>query len=297
MQAPPSVEVHEAALPGTCLRYAVCGDGPPLVIVPATISLIEDWTPMIRFMGQRYRTHFFEMPGHGGSSPLEGGFSSVRLGTVIGDLADHLGFERFALLGFSFGGILTLRALQVLGPRIEKIGLLSPCVSSRALTRPPIDRALVSAVVSALKYRPSRVALAWLLKNETALRLVVWFMQGAGGFESPTDLSARLASYSESTIDVLAAQVREILTVTETDLAGPYDIPCFFGMSVNDPLLSYEITEAFVRGNFADLVSERFDWPYHAPPEPLTLEDYRRDYGALLEADAVRVSAASGGGI
>lgn len=250
---------------------------------------------MIQFLGQRYHAHFFEMPGHGGSTPLPGGFTSTRLADVIGELADHIGAERFALLGFSFGGILALRALQELGPRINKVGLLSPCVSNRALTRPPLDRALVAAVVSALRHRIPRHMLAWLLGNEAAVRLVTWFMIDVGGFESPTDLKARLMSYSASTLEVLVAQVCEILTVTEEDLAGPYEQPCFFGMSAFDPLLEYARTEAFVRANFADLVVETFDWPYHAPPVPLTFDDYVRDYTALLDADGARSAAPAAG--
>lgn len=288
MPQPSPLSVHQAELPGTSLRYARCGDGPPLIIVPATVSLIEDWTPMIQFVGQTYTAYFFEMPGHGGSTPLAEGFSSTRLAEVIGDLADHIGVERFALLGFSFGGILALRALQHLGPRVSKVGLLSPCVSSRALTRPSMDIAMISAVVSALEHRIPRHMLAWLLGNETAVRMVTWFMIDIGGFESPTDLSARLMSYSASTLQVLVAQVREILTVTEEDLAGPYEQPCFFGMSEFDPLLDYQRTLSFVRQNFADLVTETFDWPYHAPPVPLTFEDYVRDYAALLDADSRR---------
>lgn len=291
MPQAPSITIHEAELPGTRLRYAKCGAGEPLIIVPATVSLIEDWSPMVQFLGQSHETYFFEMPGHGGSSALEEGFSSERLAQVIGDLADHLGADSFTLLGFSFGGILALRALQLLGPRINRVGLLSPCVSNEALTRPAIDRAMVTAVVSALEHRLPRRALAWLLGNELAVRTVVWFMNDIGGFESPTDLKARLMSYSSSTLQVLVAQVREILTVTEEDLAGPYDQPCFFGMSEFDPLLDYTLTEGFVRRNFADLVVETFDWPYHAPPVPLTFDDYVRDYTALLEADLCRQAA------
>ncbi len=297
MSAACPVAVAEAELTLTRLRYATCGSGPPLIVVPATVSLIEDWVPMIQFLGLRYRVCFFEMPGHGGSTPMAGGFSSQRLAEVIGELGDHVGADRFSLLGFSFGGILTVRALQTLGHRVDKVGLLSPCVSKRALTRPMVDRAMVSAAVAALAHRAPRRVLAALLGNELAVRLVVWFMCSIGGFETPTDLKARLMSYSTSTIEVLAAQIREILSVTEEDLAGPYHVPCFFGMSVNDPLLDYTRTERFVRDNFADLVSERFDWPYHAPPEPLTFEDYCRDYGSLLEADARRVSGVAGGGI
>ena len=252
---------------------------------------------MIQFVGQHYRTYFFEMPGHGGSSPLEEGFSSVRLTGVIGDLADHLGIDDFALLGFSFGGILTLRALQGLGERVNKVGLLSPCVSNRALTRPPLDRALVSALISTLGFSIPRNAVARLLGNESAVRALAWFMQEVGGFESPTDIRERLMGFSASTLDVLVAQVREILTVTEEDLAGPYPQPCFFGMSRFDPLLEYDRTERFVRENFGDLVVETFDWEYHAPPEPLTFEDYVRDYTPLLDADRARVSEGAGRGI
>lgn len=297
MTEPLSVTTHQAELASTSLRYAECGDGPPLIIVPATISLIEDWTPMIQFVAQRYRTYFFEMPGHGGSAPLQDGFSSARLADVIGQLADHVGADRFALLGFSFGGILALRALQAHGDRVTKVGLLSPCVSNRALTRPSLDRALVSTVTAVLERRLPRHTLARLFASERAVRLFAWFMQDVGGFESPTDLRVRLMSYSESTIWVLAAQVREILTVTEEELAGPYRQPCFFGMSRFDPLLDHTITERFVRANFADLVVETFDWNYHAPPAPLTFDDYVRDYTPLLEADAARVSMGTGTGI
>ncbi len=252
---------------------------------------------MIQFVGQHYRAYFFEMPGHGGSTPLAEGFSSVRLSGVIGELADHLGIGDFALLGFSFGGILTLRALQGLGDRVNKVGLLSPCVSNRALTRPPLDRALVSAAISALGHSAPRNAVARLLGNESVVRLIAWFMQEVGGFESPTDIRQRLMGFSASTLDVLVSQVREILTVTEEDLAGPYAQPCFFGMSEFDPLLEYGRTERFVRDNFADLVVETFDWEYHAPPEPLEFADYVRDYTPLLEADRARVSPGGTEGI
>lgn len=297
MTEPLPVTIHQAELPSTSLRYAECGDGPSLIIVPATISLIEDWTPMVQFVAQCYRTYFFEMPGHGGSAPLEEGFTSTRLAGVIGELADHVGAERFGLLGFSFGGILALRALQAHGDRVSKVGLLSPCVSNRALTRPSLDRALVSTVTAVLERRLPRHTAVRLLASERAVRLFVWFMQDIGGFESPTDLRARLMSYSESTIRVLAAQVREVLTVTEEDLAGPYSLPCFFGMSRFDPLLDYTMTERFARANFTDLVVETFDWAYHAPPVPLTFDDYVRDYTSLLAADASRVSVGTGAGI
>jgi pimeloyl-ACP methyl ester carboxylesterase len=291
---PLPITVHEANLPDTRLRYAACGDGPPLIIVPATVSLIEDWTPMVQFLAGRYRTYFFELPGHGGSTPLEGGFSSHKLAKVVGELADHLGHDRFTLLGFSFGGILTIRTLQLLGDRVEQVALLSPCVSNRGLLRPPVDRAMIATVIATLKRRLPRRWLAWVLGNELAVRAVVWFMRDIGGFETTSDLRGRLSAFSESSLEVLVTQVHEILTVTEEDLAGPYDVPCWFGMSVNDPLLDYARSERFAKENFPDLEIERFQWPYHAPPEPLTYADYCRDFTHMRD---VRVSLGTGSGI
>jgi hypothetical protein len=68
-------------------------------------------------------------------------------------------------------------------------------------------------------------------------------------------------------------------------------------MSEFDPLLDYALTEQFVRANFSDLIVETFDWEYHAPPEPLTFEDYVHDYTPLLDADHARVSGNGTGGI
>ncbi len=254
-------------------------------MVPATISVIEDWKPLIRFLGLRYRTLFFEMPGHGGSSALEGGFDSRRLPGVIAELADHAGIDRFILLSFSFGGILALRALKALGPRVVSVILLSPCVAGRALQRSTLDRALITALTSTLEHRLPRRGLAALMRNERAVRLLAWFMCDVGGFETSADLPARLASYSMTTIDVLATQIREVLTLGDDELDGPYPQPCLFAMSVSDPLLSYTVTEAFVRKNFTHVMIETFDWPYHAPPVPFSLDDYIRDYGWIHEMD------------
>lgn len=292
MREPGTITVREVPLAGTTLRVAECGQGEPLIMVPATVSLIDDWAPLIRFMSTSYRTYFFEMPGHGGSSPLEGGFSSKKLARVIHDLADHLGHERFALMGFSFGGVLMLRALQELGSRVTSVKLLSPAIGKGAVRQSRVARMLVLGLLRTLSRERARRILAWLLGNGTVTRPLAWFMHDIGGFEVSTDLSARLKGYGEPTIRVLVEQFTEVLTTDADEFAGPYPQPCFFGMSALDPLLDYEVTAAFVRANFSDLMVETFDFPYHAPPHPLALEDYMRDYQGLLDAERARVPGA-----
>src|SRR5512138_1117148 len=120
-------------LPDTCLRYVKAGTGAPLIIVPATVSLIRQWLPLTQFMGQRFTTYFFELPGHGGSTPYPEKFESRFVPKTVEAFVNSLGHEKFSLMGFSFGGLLALRTLEHLQDRIEKVVLLTPCVSRRAL--------------------------------------------------------------------------------------------------------------------------------------------------------------------
>jgi ABC-type uncharacterized transport system permease subunit len=64
MAAPPPPTFGEIDLSNTRLHYLRCGNGPPLLMVPATVSLISQWLPLAQFMGQLFTTYFFELPGH-----------------------------------------------------------------------------------------------------------------------------------------------------------------------------------------------------------------------------------------
>ena len=157
------ISLHKIALPLTTLSYARCGQGPPLVIVPATISRIRDWQPLIRFMGQKFTTLFFELPGHGGSTPFPQPFSSHLVGRTVEDLINALQFDSITLMGFSFGGILTLRILNRIQPRIKRLVLLSPCVSHHTLLYSPIRLMLLRVLV---KNHAPALAAGFLLEND-----------------------------------------------------------------------------------------------------------------------------------
>lgn len=279
----PALRVQQFDLPLTSLRVGIAGEGPPVIMVPATISLIEDWSSMIRFIGMRYTAHFFELPGHGGSAPFADGYSAERVAETIGHLADATGAERFTLLGFSFGGLLTLKALKMHETRVDRAVLFSPFVSHRALKHSPAKLAMLRSTIAVLKPELSRRGMLSLLHNPATVSLIDWYMRDVGKFETAADLSKRLSGFSASTLDVLLAQVDQILTTDGEDLAGPFNAPCLFGMSENDPMLDFGLTESFVQAQFPDLTEEIWDWPYHATPRPLTVEEYARDFAALLD--------------
>lgn len=284
MPGMPVVTRHRVELPLTTLSYAECGSGEPLIMVPATISQIDDWLPFIHFMGQRYHAHFFELPGHGGSTPFAEPFSSDLVAQMVEQFADEQGFERFVLMGFSFGAVLTLKTLQHLGDRVSKVILLAPYVSKHGLQHNFVKLNAVRAATATAKRRLGRAGWLKMIRDPRAVDFFVWFMTTVGKFETTADLRGRLLDFEDASFDTLRNQVAEILTTVEEDLAGPFTQPCFFGMSVNDPLLDFETSLRFVQSEFTDPVVVRWDFPFHAPPERFTFERLNRDYIELLDS-------------
>ncbi len=278
----PREDRHRIQLSLTTLSYAKCGSGEPLIIVPATISRIDDWLPFIHFVGQRYETYFFELPGHGGSTPFATAYSSDLVAETIEQLMDALGLHRVTLMAFSFGGVLALKTLRRLGDRISRVVMLSPFVARAGLRHNPVKLGAVKAAVRSTGHRLGRAAWLKIMRDPHAVDSFVWFATTVGKYETTADLRERLLAFSDSAFDTLSAQVREILSTDAADLAGPYPQPCFFGMSARDPLLDYDTSFRFVTENFANLTVETWDFDYHCPREPFTFDQLNRDYAQLL---------------
>lgn len=270
-------------LPLTSISVGSFGSGPPVIIVPATISLMDDWEPLIRFVGQRYTAHFFELPGYGGSRAIEGGYRSESVAQLVEQLADALGVARFGLLGFSFGGLLAMRALQRCGDRVDRLCLLAPYVGKEALRHSRRELLGMRAALIALRPEISRRGMVAALKSPAGLAFTAWFMRSTGRFETSSDLRQRLSAFTPESLEALLAQVNELLITPAADLVGPYHTPCLFGMSAYDTTLDYHPTLDFIRRAFPHRTEERWDFPYHAPPVPLTISDYERDFRSLIE--------------
>lgn len=276
------LELRFADLPLTRLHYITGGDGPPLVMVPATISAISDYLGLVKFMAQRYRVYFFELPGHGLSSPFEARFSSEQVATSIGDLLDAEGHARASIMGFSFGGILALTALGFLRDRVDKAILLSPCATYRALSHDKARLAAIRTVVHAL--RPAWVQRLFVaaLKTKAIAALFGWFITRVGRIESVNNLVKNARCIPQATLDALTYQVEEVLTFDVGRAERPFDQPLYFGMSVYDPLIDFDTTLEALTGVFHDVSLVRWDFPWHQPPEPLTFEWLNSDFLDLL---------------
>ena len=82
---------------------------------------------------------------------------------------------------------------------------------------------------------------------------------------------------------MLNAQLNEILT-TEFDV-NPirYQTPCYFAMSIYDPLLRFDTTLGIVYNHFEDVSTLSLTYPFHQPPRAFTYEDLNRDFYETVE--------------
>lgn len=275
----------QISLPQTKLNYISFGRGDPLIIVPATISEINSWLPLVKFMGQEFKAYFFELPGHGQSSALTRPFSGELLAEMIETWLSQLKIHRFNLMGFSFGGILAAKTLLRLEPRIDRLILLAPCLSHRAVKLSRLNRALIKLTDKLLTFDSIEDKFFRLIHDQERVELAVRLLAKLGHVEidgsRKAGLKQKLLQLPRQTLAVLQAEVGEILSFEFPQKT--FSQPCFFGMSVNDPLLDYQTTETVLKQSFANLFIKKFSWHYHQPPRTPEFEFLVRRYQPFLK--------------
>lgn len=288
MTRPPAYRTYLVDLPLCSLHVMEAGDGPPLIIVPATISELENWVELIQFMAQWFRVFFFELPGHGKSTPFSASFTTAQVAQTVEDLADELGFERFNLMGFSFGGILAMKTFLRLQARIDRLVLISPCLTHRAIRFSPIRKALLRRFNQFLSLSTVQAAFHRMLRNRPQRRMILEFLHRIGRLERTVVLDEKLSQVSATTLNVLSAEIEEILTGQFPPPAEKFTVPCYFAMSVFDPILDYQITLNEARTFFTGLQAIELYYPFHQPPRPFTFEELNRDFYRTVDEFLVR---------
>ncbi len=270
---PPAYKTYFIDLPLSRLHVMETGRGAPLIMVPATISELENWISLAQFMGQWFRVYFFELPGHGQSAPFQEGFSSQRVAELVGQLTDALGFDHFNLMGFSFGGILAMRTFKLLSERVDRMFLIAPCLDHRAIPWSRLRFSLMHGFNWLMDQPGLRDRFCRLINDKQTVSLGAKFLQKLMHLEDTIPLERKLLTTRPSTIEVLNVQLREVLT-TEFEVApAKYQTPCYFAMSVHDPLLRFDTTLGIVHDHFASVSTLPLLYPFHQPPRPFTYEE------------------------
>jgi pimeloyl-ACP methyl ester carboxylesterase len=234
-------------------------------------------------MGQRFTSYFFELPGHGGSTPYPGRFESQLVPKTVEGFVNSLGYDKFNLMGFSFGGLLALRTLEQLQDRIEKVILLSPCVSRRALKWSTLRQWAFKASIKALKNQTLLQGLHYMMNAPRLEGPLTYALSKASKVDRQILESKHALRMPITTLDVFADTMDEIFQTEYQYVGMPFHNPCYFGMSVNDDILDYDLTEQIVRRHFQNLTIQKFTHPYHQPPKPPTFEWLNSEFGQFLD--------------
>jgi len=120
---------------GTCaLRYAECGIGSALVLLPKLGGWIADWRHVAARLASTHRVIAIDPPGHGGSQ-MPG--PPAYLQTVPESAAaiaaglDSIGIDSFAIAGNSLGGCIAI-AIAALWPNlVTRLALVGVSLAAR----------------------------------------------------------------------------------------------------------------------------------------------------------------------
>ena len=103
-------EERELEWHGTRLRYALGGDGPPVLLVHGLGGTIENWRALAPPLAARHRVLVPDLPGHGGSEPLPEARHVDALAEAVLGMADAEQIRDAVWVGHSLGGVVGLRA-------------------------------------------------------------------------------------------------------------------------------------------------------------------------------------------
>jgi pimeloyl-ACP methyl ester carboxylesterase len=114
------------------MRFAMRGDGPPLVIVHGLADAARAFAFIVNRLAPRFTCIAYELPNGLDDAAALGGYRHRHLADDLLALLDHLKFSRVALLGSSFGTTVALRALAVAPHRFTR------CVLKGGFARRPL---------------------------------------------------------------------------------------------------------------------------------------------------------------
>lgn len=103
-------EERELVWHGARLRYAVGGDGLPLVLVHGLGGTIENWRALAPALAARHRVFVPDLPGHGRSEALPEAPNVDPLADAVLAVADEEEIGGAVWVGHSLGGLVGLRA-------------------------------------------------------------------------------------------------------------------------------------------------------------------------------------------
>jgi pimeloyl-ACP methyl ester carboxylesterase len=244
--------------------YLQLGHGPRKVLVlSGTFGHSGDWNAFAEGLDLDAATWvFFDYRGYGRSLQLSGAFTFAEAAQDMLRLADHLGWQRFSVVGHSMGGVAMQRLLLAAPQRIERMVAVAgvPACSSR------MDEQRLAGFGSAADSLAQR---EFIINFSTGKRL-------------PAAWVARLARQSWANVAAAAfcAYLKEWATVDFSDLVQGNATPLKVLVGAHDPSVTAELMErtwlAWYGAATLETLANAGHYPMHEVPLALaaTVQDF-----------------------
>jgi pimeloyl-ACP methyl ester carboxylesterase len=105
----------------------------PVIVVHGWVGDARSFEPLWRLVDRRRFTYaFMDARGYGAARGAAGEYTVAEIGDDIVRLADHLGWERFSLVGHSMGAMAAQRLLRTHAHRVRALVGVTPVAASGA---------------------------------------------------------------------------------------------------------------------------------------------------------------------
>jgi pimeloyl-ACP methyl ester carboxylesterase len=159
---------------GLDVLYYVAGEGEPLVVIHGGGGDARTWWNNITELAGKYTVYAPDLPGYGGSEPLNGSYYIPELSGFIDEFARQLGLEEFYLMGHSLGGGVALDYALKRPCKVRKLVLVSSlCLGEeiafwvRLLSLPALMRSIGALIIPVLK------GIRWIAGQLNPARLIM----------------------------------------------------------------------------------------------------------------------------
>ncbi len=107
---------------GIRVHYKDEGSGPAVLLIHSSSGDLKDWDGWVKVLNKDYRVVRLDLPSFGLTGPVpSGNYSIDRYLSLVDALMDHLGLDRFAIVGTSYGGLV---AFRYAGTRLDRVSAL-----------------------------------------------------------------------------------------------------------------------------------------------------------------------------
>ncbi|MGC4892736.1 alpha/beta fold hydrolase [Micromonospora sp. DT31] len=125
----------ERTVDGRRMRCRISGDGPPVLLLHGIGRTLDDFAALHPALARDHRVLAVDLPGHGGSAPLDGPHTLPALAEAVARFLDVAGVTGPAhLVGNSLGGAVAMRLAADAPHRAASLALLNSAGFGREVT-------------------------------------------------------------------------------------------------------------------------------------------------------------------